>query len=513
VAGVRVMSPRSTRQYRNTDKPRHQIARELGVDYLLDGRVRWDRADTAERRVRVTVELVRMRDGVAVWGDNYEAKGHDLFNVEGQIGERVATALEVALGARERKTISARPTENFEAYSYFLRGEALRMAAEDALNNTPRAIQMYERAVALDPTFALAFARLSKAHGDFYWSNTDRTGKRLALMRTAAETSVRLDPDLPEAHIALAYYYFWGLRDYDRSLAELATAAAEQPGSGEIFAARAAILRRAGRLTEAAANFDRALELDPRTPQLPFNIANILGATRKYADAVRYLDRTLALNPRWTGIYADRAMFMLGATGDVAAARRSMRDGMALPDAGKIIDRFRFKAALFVGYSARDTAVLRSLTPDLFRADTAQFLIWTADYARRQSQSERARAYADSGRVILERHVAAEPREAGTRMQLAIAYALLGRKADALREAARAGEILPVSRDGNDGADLQEDYAFVETLAGETDSAVKRLTFLLTIPSDVSMNLLRTDPMWDPLRANPAFRRLIGRAS
>src|SRR6185503_1079942 len=154
--------------------------------------------------------------------------------------------------------------------------------------------------------------------------------------------------------------------------------------------------------------------------------------------------------------------------------------------------------------------VLRSLTPDLFRGDTAQLMIWTADWARRHGQSERARAYADSGRTILERHVTADPSEAGTRMQLAIAYALLSRKGDALREAARAADILPVSRDGNDGADLQEDYAFVETLVGETDAAVKRLAYLLSIPSDVSVNLLRADPMWDPLRANPAFRRLVG---
>ena len=148
-------------------------------------------------------------------------KSEDLFNVEGQIGERVATALEVALGARERRTIAARPTENFEAYSYYLRGEALRLAEEDAVNNTPRAIQMFERAVALDPKFALAFARLAKAHGDIYWANTDRTAKRLALMRIAAETALRLDPDLPQAHLGMAHYYFWGLRDYDRAMAEL----------------------------------------------------------------------------------------------------------------------------------------------------------------------------------------------------------------------------------------------------------------------------------------------------
>ena len=152
--------------------------------------------------------------------------------------------------------------------------------------------------------------------------------------------------------------------------------------------------------------------------------------------------------------------------------------------------------------------MLRSLTPDLFRGDTAQFMVWTADWARRHAHSERARAYANSARTILERRVAAEP---GTRMQLAIAYALLSRKGDALREAARAAEILPVSRDGNDGADLQEDYAFVETLVGETDAAVKRLAFLLSIPSDVSVNFLRFDPMWDGLRGSAALQRLISR--
>jgi TolB-like protein/Tfp pilus assembly protein PilF len=512
LADMRVMSPGSTRQYRTTTKPRNQIGRELGVDYLLDGHVRWDRSDSAARRVRVTVELVRTRDGSSVWADHYDAKTEDLFNVEGEIGERVAAALEVALGARERKSISARPTENFEAYSYFLRGEALRTGEEDAINNSPRAVAMFQRAVALDPTFALAFARLAKTHADIYWANTDRTAKRLALVRAAAETAVRLDPELPEAHLALGFYYYWGFHDYDRALAEFSAAIERQPGNGELLAARAAVLRRSGRVTEAAANLSRALELDPRTPQLAFVVANVHGAMRDYPAAVRYLDRTLALNPKWAGIYADRALYGLSWRGDTAEARRSLRDGMALPDAGKIIDRLRFRAGLFIGYTARDTAVLQSLTADMFRGDTAQFMVWSADWARRHDAPARARAYADSARTILERRLAADPGEAGMRMQLAVAYAQLGRKADALREAARAAEILPVSRDAVDGPDLQEDYAYVEMLVGESDAAVRRLGYLLSIPSDMSVNLLRTDPLWDPLRANPAFKRLVGTA-
>jgi serine/threonine-protein kinase len=145
----------------------------------------------------------------------------------------------------------------------------------------------------------------------------------------------------------------------------------------------------------------------------------------------------------------------------------------------------------------------------VFRGDTAYFMVWRADWARRQGDPARARAYADSARTILERRVAADPAEAGTRMDLASAYALLGRKTDALREAARATEIVPVSRDAVDGPDLQEDYAFVEMLVGETDAAVRRLAYLLSIPSDISVNVLRVDPTWNPLRANPGFQRLV----
>ena len=509
VAGVRVMSAGGMRSYRNTTKPRDQIGRELGVEYLLEGRVRWNRADTTARRVRVTVELVRLRDGSAVWGDTYEAKAEDLFAVEGQIGERVAAALEVALPARERKTITARPTDNFEAYSYYLRGEALRVAQEDALNTLPRAVEMFERAVKLDPKFALAYARLSVTHANIYWSNTDRTSKRLALVRAAADSALRLDPDLPEGHFALGLYYYWGFRDYDRALPEFSAALDGQPGSSEFLAARAAVLRRQGRLAEAAANFARASELDPRSPQLAFFVGTTYGANRQYADAVRYIDRTIALNPQWVGVRADRATFLMAWHGDLAAARRSLHDVTALPDIGKIIDRLRYQAAMFIGYTARDSAAIRSLTVDAFRGDTAYFMVWRADWARRQGDPARARAYADSARTILERRIAADPAEAGTRMDLASAYALLGRKTDALREAARATEIVPVSLDAVDGPDLEEDYAFVEMLVGETDAAVRRLKYLLSIPSDVSVNVLRVDPTWNPLRTNPGFQRLV----
>jgi serine/threonine-protein kinase len=509
VAGVRVMSPGSTRQYRNTTKARADKGRELGADYLLEGHVRWDRTDSASRRVRVTVELVRARDGSAVWADRYEAKTEDLFTVEASIGEKVAAALEVALDEPERRTISTRPSENFEAYTYFLRGEAVRTRDMEGLEKGPRAIAMYDRAVALDPKFALAFARSALTHGDIYWSNIDRTGKRLALMRAAAERAVQLAPDLPDARLALGMYYYRGLRDYDRALAEFSAGLQRRPGSSELFEARAAVLRRQGRFVESAANFARAVELDPRSSDAPFNLAGTYGAIGDYANAVRYAERTIALSPRWIGVNADRAMYLVGWRGDVAEARRVLNDALVGPEGGAIIGRLRFHAAMLVGSNPADSAVLRKLTARDFTGDTTELLVWKADWARRHSDAARSLTYADSARTILERRVAADPGEAGTRMLLALSCALQGRKADALREGSRAVEMLPVSRDAWDGAALQEDLAYIETLVGEHDAAIKRLAYLLTIPAGVSLPVLRADPMWDPLRGNRRFQQLI----
>ena len=165
--------------------------------------------------------------------------------------------------------------------------------------------------------------------------------------------------------------------------------------------------------------------------------------------------------------------------------------------------------AMLVGSSPADSAVLRKLTAVNFNGDTSEFLVWKADWARRHGDSARSLTYADSARVILERRVAADPAEPRTRMLMALAYALLGRKTDALREGARVVEMLPVSRDAFDGADLQEDLAYVETLVGEHDAAIRRIAYLLTIPSELSVPFLRADPMWDPLRGNPGLQKLI----
>jgi len=202
-------------------------------------------------------------------------------------------------------------------------------------------------------------------------------------------------------------------------------------------------------------------------------------------------------------------MYLAAWRGDLTSALPDIDEALARPDGGAIIGRMRFHAGILIASDRADTAVLRKLTAASFNGDTSELLVWRADWARRRGDRARSLTYADSARMILERRVATDPAEARPRMLLALAYAHLGRKGDALREATRAAEMLPVSRDAWDGADIQEDMAYVELLVGDHDAAIKRLAHLLTIPSELSVPFLRADPMWDSLRSNPGFQKLV----
>ncbi|GJG88098.1 hypothetical protein tb265_32790 [Gemmatimonadetes bacterium T265] len=513
LAGLRVISPRSTREYRNAAKPPAQIGRELGADYLLQGRARWERAgagdgDAGAGRVRVSAELVSVRDGSMVWADRYAADAGDVVAVEGAIGERVAAALELALGARARETLAARPTADFEAYTHFLRGEALRTAPTAEAGEKLEAIAEYEWAVARDPTFALAYARLSQVHSRVAHDNVDPSAARRALARATADTAVRLAPALSEAHLALGYSLYYGRRDLDGALGEFTRALALHPGA-EQLEARGYVLRRQGRFAEAVADLERAVELEPRSALVAWDLASTYAPMRAFAEALRYEARAIALDPAWSGAYADQAMLLVASRGDTTAARAAVRAGLARSDPARVVARLGVHAAMLLGTDSAARAALRRTTLDAFGRDTAEYLLWQADWARRHGDPRRGRAYAGSARRRLEALVAATPDDGGPHMALSRAFAELGRRDDALREGRRAVALLPVSRDAIDGASLLVDLAYVETIVGAHEAAVAHLAELLAIPSGITVPLLRADPMWDPLRGDLRFQRLV----
>jgi len=217
IRGLGVISPQSAMQYKGREKSSRLIGKELGVDYILEGTVQRERPSDTTSRVRIIPQLIRASDDRHVWADTYDNDMSEVFRVQSDLAERVAQALDVTLLEPERRALASRPTENIEAYEYYLRGNEY--SYRSVLENDKRiVIQMYEKAVELDPTFALAYAQLSRAHSGMYWRYYDRSEERLAMAKQAVDKALELDPDLPEAHLALGHYYYQAHLDYERAL-------------------------------------------------------------------------------------------------------------------------------------------------------------------------------------------------------------------------------------------------------------------------------------------------------
>jgi TolB-like protein len=260
---IGVISRTSAEQYRKTTKSLKEVGRERGAEYLLEGSVRWEKSPGGSSRVRVTPQLIRVSDDQHLWAGRYDETLEEVFQVQSRIAEQVATALDLALQRPDREALAARPTENLRAYDFYLRGNDFFNRPGDPAGYRS-AEAMYTKATDLDPAFAQAFARLARTHiSEFhFW---DRTGERLAKARKAADSALRLQPDLPEAHLALGQIHYWGELDYDKALREFRIAHARDPGNSDIAWARGLVERRLGQWDQSLEHLRRAAELDPRS--------------------------------------------------------------------------------------------------------------------------------------------------------------------------------------------------------------------------------------------------------
>jgi serine/threonine protein kinase len=221
--GLAVISRTSARKYKNTDKGLPEIGQELGVEYVLEGTIRWDKRGESEK-VRITPQLISVSDDFHLWAENYEREIEEIFAVQADIASKIANALDITLLASERRTLEARPTENLDAYRAYLRGVDYIWYGDEREENVRIGIQLLERAVNLDPDFALSYAVLAEAHAFMYHYGYDRSEERLSQAKAAVDKALDLQPELPEAHLALARYYYNGYRDYDRAQEELTIA-------------------------------------------------------------------------------------------------------------------------------------------------------------------------------------------------------------------------------------------------------------------------------------------------
>ncbi len=499
IGDLKVISRTSAMQYKGTDKSLRQIGEELGVAAILEGSVR-----RAGGKLRITGQLIDPRTDAHLWAESYNREEDlaEIFAIQSDVARQIAAALKATLTPEEKSYVDEKPTTNTEAYDYYLKGNAFfyRIWLDGYKISLDVAIPMYEKAIELDPDFALAWARLAMAHLRMY-NFVERTPERLAKAKSALDRAQALNPDHPEVHLAHGVYYYFGFNDWESALELAELGLKGQPNNAEIINLIGLIRRRQGKWEEAAAALTKAAELDPRHVDFVGNIAGFNRYTRNWAEAERYADYLILMWPEISSGYTRKALVYLGSRGDIEKARGVMQEALEKVDPSQLVN-MRSDIELFSRDYQKALDILDATTEDWS-------LLYKARIHRLMGRQEQATAYYDSARIGVEKWVGENPDNFYGHGNLGIAYAGLGRREEAVREGKLAVAILPLSKDAYYGTYPILYLATIYTLLGEQDAAIEQLELLLSIPSDISVPLLRIDPLWDPLREHPRFKALV----
>lgn len=513
LTGVEVIARSSSNEYRHTQKTVPQIARELGVDYLLTGTVEWDKIPGGISRVRVTPELVEVRPGHAPrskWGQLFDASLADVFQVQAEIATRVAGALNVALGTEQQRVIAQRPTANLAAYNAFLKGQAaVDRAYEQADQQKLRgALHYYEQAVALDPTFVNAWVELALEYTGLTFTELSPSDSSQA--RQAVERAAALAPDDPEVQLALGRYTEMVRRDPAGARTEYEAGLKAAPGNVRLLGALADLEINLGRLNEAVTHSLQAQALDPRSADATATLATALHMLRRYPEALQAYEHDRALKPMSLLPVELEAMVHL-AQGDLAGART------VLASAAKDVDSTKLMALVanawdlaWVLDSAQQDLVLQQPSQAFDENPVYRNIIHAQIYYLRGDRV-RTRLYADSARRGFDEVLRAKPylTKADQYALRGLALGYLGAKTEAIHEGERGvARALQVGWPWDTGY-IRGVLARIYVAVNEPDKALDQLQVLLTTPSYFAPGWLRIDPNFASLRGNPRFERLV----
>ncbi|CAN5271454.1 serine/threonine-protein kinase [soil metagenome] len=504
-----VIASSSADRYRGSDKTPGEIGRELGAAYVLDGTIDFARPADPAGTIRVTSRLTRVADNTSIWSARYDDEVADVFAVRSAIAQQVAGALHLTLEEARRARLAKRPTQNLQAYTYYLRGNEFGRYEEDA-ESLQRAASMYEQAVAHDSSFAQAHARLAIANGRLWFYHFDRDRARLAAAKDHAEKALVLDPNLPDSYLALGIYYYFGKQDYAQAQQLFTRALALEPDYPEGLRSMGWVLRRRGRLREALSYFERLDRLDPLGADI-LAIAFTRQLLRDYPASRRAYSRILARAPDTPLLHALLARMLVSWSGAVGEAQRVLDEGE-----GRSVDNdFTHATAVYLDRLAGDDrAALERL--NALQQEVLESQILYAPTAHLKARAERgmgerqkARAHEEEARELLAAHLETHLDDARAYAALGRVYAGLGRTDDAIRAGRRAVELVPIQKDAVKGPVFVEDLAAVYTMIGRYDAAIDQLEILLAHPGFTSATLLRIDPTWEPLRDHPRFQALV----
>ncbi len=506
IADLKVISRTSTQRYQSKPHNLGEIAKQLGVANILEGSVQ-----KAANQVRVNVQLVNAQTDSHLWADTYDRNLTDIFGVESEIAKRIAESLQAKLTGREEQALAVRPTNNPEAYDLYLRG----LSFEARSTSLWEAAGFYERALQLDPNFALAWARLSRAEADIYFDQRDTTPGRRDAAKRALENAQKLEPNSPETLLALGYYQYRVLRDYGAAKATFGRVSKILPANTEVPYALAEVARREGQWDQSIAYFEQALALDPRNVELLIDAALTYSCLRQFPAALKLYDRALDIIPNDPEVMAAKAS-IYQAQGNLQEAARllsGINEQAANQDTFTIkIIQSRLERNYGEAVRLLQARLAQFHYASEFDKNRDQLII--ASTQRLAGDTAGAKAAAEQARNALELICKNQPDNAGAWAMLAEANALIGERDLALKQMTGSMTLLQSAKDPMVGPSLEAYEAYIQTILGETSRPIFTLARLLQAPgmvnyaAPVTPALLGLNPIWDPLRTDPAFQKL-----
>ena len=511
ISQLKVISRTSVMTYRaGGNRNLRSIASALGVVNVVEGTVRRD-----GNRVRISIRLVDARTDDALWSESYDRELTDIFAIQSEVAQTVASKLSAKLSPEERKRIAERPTNSLEAYDLYLQGKELIVEAEIAWENRPEkilsGIRFMEEAIRKDPTFALAYCFSARAHADLYAMRFDRTLVRRGLGDAAVSEALRLEPDLPEAHLTAAFHLFACYHDFTKARVHIAIAQRTFPNSPYAIRVLARVERPQGRWEESTKALEKACNLDPRNSELLVTLGQNYQALRRYGKADQIFDRLIELEPNRPMYKVQKAVDAYLRTGDLLNYRIILEN---LPSSTKAIPDIasdRFDLAL----STRDWVAAKQILVENEYLFLPGCLVAVPRgcgeicLAAAKGEHPTMKGRFAAAREQLKQKVEANPEDPDLLSLLGVTDALLGLKAEAIQEAKRAVEMIPISTDAIDGIGLAINLAVVYAWTKESDMAFREFFNLAEIPNGIHYGDVKSGYLYEPLRTDPRFERLL----
>jgi TolB-like protein/Tfp pilus assembly protein PilF len=520
IGDLKVISRNSVMEYRGKRNVR-QIGDALRVSHVLEGSAR-----RSGDRIHLNAQLIETRTDTHVWAEEYDRNLNDLFAVQAEIAQKVAQHLHARLSASEQASVEERPTQDLVAYEFYSRAVSLiynaqlpasaqAFGVDTPEKSLPEAVDLLNKAVAGDPNFLLAYCQLAFAHDLVYSEEIDHTPARLALAKSAIDSAFRLRPNSGEARLALGWHLYWGYSDYDRARAELALAQQSLPNNARVCDLTGLIDRRQGRWAEATQNLQRACELDPRNVRYLLELAATYNLwLHDYENYGKVLDRVLALHPEFRATRMIRAAIEVDRRADTgplrAAIEKAVAEGPAASAKNELVPELRFIVALFDRDLDAAGVLATALSgknygeggayPDFCRD------FWIGVVARLKGDETSAGAALTRARAEQEAEIRDD---VWLLSRLGLIDAILGKKELALSEGQRAIAMLPTLKNLWAEAMVKRYFVMACAWVGERELALEHLEVITRIPAGPSYGDLRLSPMWDPLRGDPCFEKIV----